>query len=527
MKKFPKKEKIIIFSGKLNSLKGYDVFGKTITNILDKNPEWKAFVFGNEPREKYNFSHKNLIVKNWISHSDLLKFYEKSSISVVIPKWQEPFGRTAMESASRGCAVITSLSGGLQETFHNNLIIKKVTEKNLFKKIQFLINNPKNLKKIQYKNFTTVLHNIKNTSKIIDNLIFKVKNKEFYNYDNNKKKILQISTFGEKIDYRIFNLSVSKKLSNGFIRNGHDVLNVDYRNYNKFLNNNDFDDKILKIFHNYRPHILIMGHNNVLSKKTLLLIKNKGCKIIIWYEDALAESGPDYEKSLSLLEKNNHLIDKYFLTTHPDAIKTKIPKKKCLYMPVPVDPNIEYGEFYKVPKTNDLFFALSHGVNSGTLKANYIDERIHMINKLIKLSKDNLKFYFLGINNIQPKWNFEYDYLLSRNKIALNLSRGKAVKYYSSNRIAQLMGNGCVVAIDKKVKFSDFFTAKEVIFYKNPEDLIKKILKVKNNHALLYKMGRAAKKKYFNLFSNLKVSQYLIDQTFNLKNKYNYLWLNK
>ena len=32
--------------------------------------------------------------------------YEKSSISVVNPTWQEPFGRTAMESASRGCAVL-------------------------------------------------------------------------------------------------------------------------------------------------------------------------------------------------------------------------------------------------------------------------------------------------------------------------------------------------------------------------------------------------------------------------------------
>ena len=51
--------------------------------------------------------------------------YEKSSISVVNPTWQEPFGRTAMESASRGCAVITSKSGGLSETFKNNFVKKK------------------------------------------------------------------------------------------------------------------------------------------------------------------------------------------------------------------------------------------------------------------------------------------------------------------------------------------------------------------------------------------------------------------
>ena len=39
LKKFPKKEKIIIFSGKLNSSKGYDIFGDTIVDILDKYPD--------------------------------------------------------------------------------------------------------------------------------------------------------------------------------------------------------------------------------------------------------------------------------------------------------------------------------------------------------------------------------------------------------------------------------------------------------------------------------------------------------
>ena len=122
LKKFPKKEKLIIFSGKLNKSKGYDVFGKSIIKTLEDNNDWKAIVIGNEPREKYFFKHKNLKILNWLEHKKLLKFFEKSSISVVNPVWQEPFGRTAMESASRGCAVITSKSGELQETFNNNLI---------------------------------------------------------------------------------------------------------------------------------------------------------------------------------------------------------------------------------------------------------------------------------------------------------------------------------------------------------------------------------------------------------------------
>ena len=36
--------------------------------------------------------------------------------------------------------------------------------------------------------------------------------------------------------------------------------------------------------------------------------------------------------------------------------------------------------------------------------------------------------------------------------MALNLSRGAPTKYYSSDRIAQLIGNGLLTFIDKKTK---------------------------------------------------------------------------
>ena len=102
------KKKQIIFTGKLNSSKGYDLFGEAIIKILEKYKNWSAVVAGNEPREKYNFKHKNLKIYPWLPHNDILKLYNLSSISVVPSRWEEPFGRTAMESATHGCATITS-----------------------------------------------------------------------------------------------------------------------------------------------------------------------------------------------------------------------------------------------------------------------------------------------------------------------------------------------------------------------------------------------------------------------------------
>ena len=61
--------------GKLNSSKGYDVFGRSIIKILDKHKDWKSVVIGDEPREKLVFNHKNLKVLGFQNHSKVLNIF--------------------------------------------------------------------------------------------------------------------------------------------------------------------------------------------------------------------------------------------------------------------------------------------------------------------------------------------------------------------------------------------------------------------------------------------------------------------
>ncbi len=126
-----KKEKIIVFIGKLNSAKGYNHFGKAVISILNKYKDWRVIVAGNEKREKYNFFHERLKIYNWLSHKKIINIYKKSSISIVPSTWNEPFGRTAMESSDMGNALITSGFGGLKETSFNQIVLKKVNSKSI------------------------------------------------------------------------------------------------------------------------------------------------------------------------------------------------------------------------------------------------------------------------------------------------------------------------------------------------------------------------------------------------------------
>ena len=97
--------------------------------------------------------------------------------------------------------------------------------------------------------------------------------------------------------------------------------------------------------------------------------------------------------------------------------------------------------------------------------------------------------------------------------MGLNLSRGLPTKYYSSNRIASLMGNGLLTFIDKKTQMSDFFNNNEIILYNGINDLSEKIKFYKKNEKSRIKIARNGKKKYFKLFNELKTTKYIIDKS--------------
>ena len=95
--------------------------------------------------------------------------------------------------------------------------------------------------------------------------------------------------------------------------------------------------------------------------------------------------------------------------------------------------------------------------------------------------------------------------------MGINLSRGKPIKYYSSDRIAQLVGNGLLTFIDERTHLNDFFSNNEIIFYKNLDDLGDKIRFYSKTDGLRKKIASNGKKKYFKLFNEQRVSKYILD----------------
>ncbi len=536
IKKLPKKENLITFVGKLNHSKGYDTFGRAIIRILKRYKNWKSIVIGDEPREKYNFKHNRLVHKGWITHDETLKTYEKSSISVVPSHWEEPFGRTSLEAASRGCATILSRKGGLVETIPYGIYLTRVNQNEIYKKIRYLIENKKTRLYLQKKSINHIFHDVDINTKLLDKVRSDIFNyKKFYvNRNISNLKILNISNFGNRQFNRLYYISIAKKLSNGFIRNGHDVINLSDRDVGKFNKSfRDFKGKkylnnmIYQTVKNYKPDLILLGHSYDIETETLERIKDNNNNTVIsqWFEDHLADTGPDFLTNRKKLLKYNDYLDSSFITTHPSSLDFIKNNKKYYYLPIPVDKNIENLKVYeKKNQISDVFFSMSHGVNRGKLKRDKEDERHNFISELINFCP-NIIFDIYGYKNREPVWADDFYKVIVNSKMALNLSRGKPLKYLTSNRIASLIGNGLLTFIDKKTKLYNFFNNNEVIFYKNIKDLSEKLNYFKLNDKRRIEVARNGRRKYFDLFECQKVCDYIISKSFGRKPNKKIKWM--
>ena len=125
---------------------------------------------------------------------------------------------------------------------------------------------------------------------------------------------------------------------------------------------------------------------------------------------------------------------------------------------------------------------------------------------------------------MQPIWADHYFKTISNAKMGLNLSRGEAIKYYSSDRITQIVGNGLVCLIDEKTEYRNFFNEQEMVFYRNTSDLSEKILKLSSDDKMRKKIGKKGKEKYMKYFNSDLVSKYIIDKTLGITSKDRFLW---
>ncbi len=138
LNKFPQKEKIIVFSGRLNDDKGIIELLNSLNFVLPRYPDWKAIIFGRPDRnislniQEIAKKNKNLLFLGEKPNYEVKNLLERCSICCVPSKWQEPLSLSVIEGLAAGCAVVTSNRGGIPEIAKDKaLLLDDVSENSI------------------------------------------------------------------------------------------------------------------------------------------------------------------------------------------------------------------------------------------------------------------------------------------------------------------------------------------------------------------------------------------------------------
>ncbi|MEJ1356686.1 MAG: glycosyltransferase, partial [Candidatus Sedimenticola sp. (ex Thyasira tokunagai)] len=142
---------------------------------------------------------------------------------------------------------------------------------------------------------------------------------------------------------------------------------------------------------------------------------------------------------------------------------------------------------------------------------------------------DNLqevRFSLYGSLGNPPVFGADYLDVLAKSKMGLNLSRRDNIPYYSSDRIAQLSGNGLLVFIPETPGFRDLYTDEEVVYFQGRDDLEEKVHHYQGNDGERRQIARRGREKAHSSFNTTRVAQFITEAAIGLEYSEAYEWMN-
>lgn len=313
-----------------------------------------------------------------------------------------------------------------------------------------------------------------------------------------------------------------RRLFNGMIRNNWKVCEYSERDIAKFeaplgikpLGVRAANRRFIETVENYKPDVILFGHADLLTNETLLTAKKAagGAPLIYRNIDPLWR-----DRNVKMINHRKEVADVIFITTAGDPIKQFCTGKNIVgYFPNATDPGVDdQDNSLKDEFERDLLF-----VGRG----NKTDDRYSFLQSLDQTLEGKLKFESYGLYGNPGIYGFGYERLLETSKMALNLNRYEGWHLYSSDRIAQLMGNGLLTFIWDKGDMRRFFSDEQVAFFKDEDELISKARAFQNDDALRQSVAASGRAFYHEHFSGQRVTSYMVETALGIPYSSDYIW---
>lgn len=311
--------------------------------------------------------------------------------------------------------------------------------------------------------------------------------------------------------------AVEIKLSNGLIRCGHLVLNFADRDIarastifrSRKFGRRGVNQALLAFCRQHRPDVLLMGHADMIDADTVADIRAllPRLRVAQWNVDPLFE--PD---NVRRIRGKLAVVHNSFISTAGQPLDAlRAGGHAMSFMPNPVDLSVEKG---RADLRRDLPYDLFYACGNPARPLREICGRGWNMNVFIGLIRSRLpqlKMALGGIDGHPHLFGARYQDVLETSAVGLNLSRRADHYLYSSDRIAHLAGNGCVVAIERATGYADYFDESEMLFFSSVEELIAKLERLSAEPDVRMAMGRAGRAGYVRRFNEQAVARFMLD----------------
>lgn len=273
--------------------------------------------------------------------------------------------------------------------------------------------------------------------------------------------------------------------------------------------------KLLKTAKNFRPDAVILGHCDYIRNSTLREIRKAlpGVRIAHFNVDPLWQ-----ESTRAQMAERMETCDALFATTAGPVLDTwKTGANAVAFIPNPSDTSMECEDnSAKTSFERDLFFA-------GNPRPS--DPRMGFVRSLRSLLDGKCRFDIFAMEGAPQIWGAAYERVLATTRMAPNINRSEGDKWYSSDRIAHLMGYGILTFISERDSYQDFFAPdREAVYYSSPEDLAEKILFYMAHDGARAAIAHAGREKYHSIFNGADVLRFMVETMFGEEYSKPYPW---
>tara|TARA_E500000318_G_C3560652_1_gene213218 strand:- start:1390 stop:2208 length:819 start_codon:yes stop_codon:yes gene_type:complete len=269
---------------------------------------------------------------------------------------------------------------------------------------------------------------------------------------------------------------------------------------------------LLKVVKQFEPDMIVFGHADMISRKTLEKIRDNlpNIKIAQWNVDPLFS-----EDNVGRIKRKIDLVDATFCSTSgPLLAKLSEGKYHVHFMPNPVDMSIERHRNFERSR-DELTFDFGMAIGSPNEVRNICGKDYIVQDLLDDITKSSSKIRTSFPGYTSPRITGEkYDDYLSKTSMSLNFSRRNDAYLYSSDRIAQTVGNGILTFVDRATGLTDDFKEDQMAFFSSKDELIARISYFLENDQERQKISERSWEEYHEKFNEKTIADDLIKKTY-------------